>query len=711
MLFWTLNLTGTPQGTLSATEPPVADTASMAGSVFSVPFPPGPNDLLFDRPPVATPGALNLVFNDDLVAVVEGSVQVTLAGPSFGAFAVKPNDATFTVTLNLPTLAAVGNIVPTLIYEAEARVTLPGPSLSAYAGRPNDAEVAATMPGLTLAATARFDSNTERPVVGRTALRHQEAADLRAGSESAHSTPNAVRPGVGVQHAIAAPLTAWIHAEQPDSLGPMRTATGAEHTEADPLRASARSTHAEMMRDRRPAVSTRAREAVRLGIRPLTTSHQERYRDRRPSLRTRAQQGLPAWLRQQDLSGRGISIRTNRRTRAQEAMRPPAGRYTPPPPPPVVNPCYDPNTHLLFKDAPNGSHLLFICDNHTDPLPPGQVVVPIRSVYIVLNDVYLKRVDGNLMLPATSVNLSIDVDSWTWAFSATLPSQAQGDVEPVSGQPTELEVNVNGSLYRVLVEQVSRERTFGSDSIRINGRGKSALLAAPYAPTLSFANSSQRTAQQLMADVLTVNGVPLGWDIDWQLEDWLVPAETFSVRGSYMDALNTIVGAAGAYLRPHPVDQELSALLRYPVAPWGWGALSPDYELPSAVMLREGIEWRTRPEYNRVFVSGQQSGVLARVTRTGTAGDLLAPMVTDALITSPIAARQRGTAILADTGRQAIVNLSLPVLAETGVIEPGKFVRYVDGATTRMGITRAVNVSFGAGATDLRQQITVETHL
>lgn len=128
-------------------------------------------------------------------------------------------------------------------------------------------------------------------------------------------------------------------------------------------------------------------------------------------------------------------------------------------------------------------------------------------------------------------------------------------------------------------------------------------------------------------------------------------------------------------------------------------------------MLREGIEWRTRPDYNRVFVSGQQTGVLGRVTRSGTAGDLLAPMVTDPLITSPIAARQRGTAILADTGRQAIVNLSLPVLAETGVIEPGKFVRYVDGATTRLGITRAVSVSFGAGATDLRQQITVETHL
>ena len=39
------------------------------------------------------------------------------------------------------------------------------------------------------------------------------------------------------------------------------------------------------------------------------------------------------------------------------------------------------------------------------------------------------------------------------------------------------------------------------------------------------------------------------------------------------------------------------------------------------------------------------------MTRAGTAGDVLAPMVVDALITQAAAARQRGIAVLADTGR------------------------------------------------------------
>lgn len=666
-------------------------------------------DLVFSQSQIATPGPVDLVFGDG-----EGSILVNIATaniglPELGFSADVEFVNAATAVVALPTLGFSAVVCPPNDVTLNAAMPVLG-----FVGRvaePLDGTFVAALPGLGFAATTTYDTNTERPVVGHTRLPQQVAQSLNAGAQSPHNGINGVRPGPTVHHQVAMPLTSWTQAVQPDSLGPLRSASTPGHQEADDLRVSARTLHQEMLRDRRPAVTTRAQEAVRLGLRPITTRHQERFRDRRPSLNTRAQTAMPLWLRNQDLSGRGISIRTVRRTRAQEAMRPPAGRYTPVNPPIPGSDCYTPSPHLLFKDAPGGSHLLFICDNHTDPLPPGQVVVPIRSVYIVLNDVYLKRVVGNVMLPATNVSLGIDVDSWTWSFSASLPSQVQSDVEPISGQPTELEVNINGSLYRVLVEQVSRERTFGSDSIRINGRGKSALLAAPYAPTLTFANAIERTAQQLMADVLTFNGVPLGWDIDWQLEDWLVPAETFAVQGSYMDALNTIVGAAGAYLRPHPVSQELSALLRYPVAPWAWGSVTPDFELPSAVMLREGIEWRTRPDYNRVFVSGQQTGVLGRVTRSGTAGDLLAPMVTDPLITSPIAARQRGTAILADTGRQAIVNLSLPVLAETGVIEPGKFVRYVDGATTRLGITRAVSVSFGAGATDLRQQITVETHL
>ena len=147
---------------------------------------------------------------------------------------------------------------------------------------------------------------------------------------------------------------------------------------------------------------------------------------------------------------------------------------------------------------------------------------------------------------------------------------------------------------------------------------------------------------------------------------------------------------------------------RYPSAPWDWAALTPDYEIPADVATIEGIEWADKADYNRVFVAGQASGVLGQVTRGGTAGDVIAPMVTDPLITHVDAARQRGRAILSDTGRQALVQLRMPVLTATGIIRPGALVRYTEGATIRLGLVRGVSVEHQWP--ELWQTIAVTTH-
>jgi hypothetical protein len=369
-----------------------------------------------------------------------------------------------------------------------------------------------------------------------------------------------------------------------------------------------------------------------------------------------------------------------------------------------------PSTHLVFACPPwagGAVHLVFgrVC---AKPAPTG--FVPVRKVYMVFNDVSLRRVDGNIALPTDSIALNLDADSWAWGFSASLPGSALANLEPASsGAPVELEAVVNGVAFRVLVESLSRERSFGRSDIKVQGRGKTALLDGPYAPVLSFGNTTNRTAQQLMADVLSINGEPMDWAVDWNITDWLVPADVFAHQGSHISALNAIAGAAGAYIQPHASLQSLSVLARYPFAPWEWVAeVVPDFELPADVTTREGIQWVERARYNRVFVSGQQQGVLGQITRTGTAGDLTAPMVTDALITHADAARQRGTAILSATGRQANITLNLPVLPETGIITPGKFVRYTDAGLDKLGLVRSVKVS--AGFPDVFQTIGVESY-
>jgi hypothetical protein len=407
------------------------------------------------------------------------------------------------------------------------------------------------------------------------------------------------------------------------------------------------------------------------------------------------------------------SHRTGRQAevaRWQKAQHPPAGREAllaaslPP-----ADLCYLPDTNLLFNMAWSSDlNLFFICERTTTS-PIAGVVVPLLRIYVTINSISLRRVDGDIPIPAHSFSMSLDADSWTWSWSASVPASALALVQPGSnGDPVEIEALVNGVPYRLCAEGIGSQRQFGQARISVQGRGTAAILDAPYAPVLNHGNSASRTAQQLMTDVLTVNGVGIGWAVDWGLTDWLVPGNTWTHQGAYISAILDIAQAAGGYVQPHNTAQTLRILPRYPAAPWNWGTIVADFELPSAVVAVEGIDWLRKPAYNRVHVSGTANGVLGEVTRAGTAGNSVAPMVTDSLITHADAARQRGLAELSDTGTQARITLKLPVLAETGLITPGKFVRYLDGSTTRLGLVRGTSLDWSSPK--LRQSISVETH-
>lgn len=376
------------------------------------------------------------------------------------------------------------------------------------------------------------------------------------------------------------------------------------------------------------------------------------------------------------------------------------------PPPPVPPGCRAPDPsdalQLLFQSAStDGWLLLFSCRK------PSLVVVPVRRVYMLLNAVSLTRVGDGAPVEAINLRLALDVDSWAWDFSAEIAPGALALVQPGNGgQPTELEASINGHPVRVLVESMRRDRSFGRQAVRIAGRGISAALAGPYQPVATFGAANPLTAQQIVDQVM-----PAGWTASFGLTPWLVPTGAWSHQGTPMSAAVAVAAAAGGCVQPHPTARQIQLLPRYPAAPWEWATLTPDLQLPSAVVQREAVEWLDRPPYNRVYLSGSTAGgVLGRVTRAGSAGDIEAPMITDALMTSADAVRQRGIAELSNTGRQALVTLRLPVLSATGIIRPGLLLRYMDGMVAMLGLVRAVEVSHDGGA-EVWQAVKVETHV
>lgn len=351
-------------------------------------------------------------------------------------------------------------------------------------------------------------------------------------------------------------------------------------------------------------------------------------------------------------------------------------------------------------------------DNNPPTDPAGTIVTPVLRAYIVLNEITLVRVSNSLALPALALSISADVDSWTYSWSASVPAERLDDVLPATaGEPVEFEASINGWPHRLFAEKISLDKTFGKGRVNLSGRGIAAKLADPYVAAESRDNAGQaRTANQLAEDALLINGVPAsGWTIDWNLTDWLVPAGAWSHTGAPMDAINAIAQAAGGYVRAHPTAKTLHIEPRYPVKPWDWATATPDYQLPDAATTKVGIEWIENPPYNAVYVAGTNaSAILAQVKRTGSAGDIVAPMVTDQLIVHSDAARQRGVAILGNAGRTQRLSLETPVIENIGPYPVGSLIRFVDGAVNRMGLVRGVAIS--AGLPRVRQTLEVECH-
>jgi len=609
--------------------------------------------------------------------------------------------------------------LPALTADAGAALGSPGnliaalPALrfAAQASSTHAITLAARFPTLAVRTTARYQSYAVRPVVGSHASPWQYGRAHTTGAQARHeSTAHESAPVHSLWQGARIRIDG-IESRLAGVLVRSRMSVTARHQGGTAVARRSSARHEDAVR-LRAARAVAFESAVRGEWLRRAIGHQDGWRDRHHAAASGYQEALryAGYIQREGIQS---AIARPRRWISfwQPAMRPLPGRHRPPTfEPPATPPCYVPSAHLLFAESPAlDGHLLFACEPIAKPIS-GSIWVPPRKVYVVINDVTLVRWPDGTPVPVLSLSLSLDADSWAWGFEATLPTMAEPLIVPAVGAaPVELIATVNGTAFHVLAENLSRERAFGEASIRISGRGRSATLAAPYAPVIAFANTAPRSARQLMDDVLTFNGVPLGWTVDWALTDWPVPAGVFTRQGTWIEALTDIAHAAGGYVLPHPTEQTLRVRHRYPVAPWDWwDEVTPDIVLPADAVARESLRWIDKPAYNRVFVAGQDVGVLGQVTRSGTAGNVLAPMLVDPLITDAVAARQRGLAVLADTGRKIEVGLRLPVLPETGIIEPGAFVAYQEDGVARLGIVRSTRIE--AGLPEVWQTLGVESH-
>lgn len=341
----------------------------------------------------------------------------------------------------------------------------------------------------------------------------------------------------------------------------------------------------------------------------------------------------------------------------------------------------------------------------TAPNTDADFVFPASSVYKVAHDVLVVDLRDDTLVEFPSMTLSCDDGSVCWTLNASGPPElfqrmTTGDV-PV------LEVTINGNVWRFIVEGVRRTRNFQGSGVDITGRSLTITAGEPYQFPENWVNAGPATAQQIMAQAQLYNGL----EIDWQLEDWLVPDRAWSFSGTALSVVQRVAESVGAVLRSDRVENRISVLPRYRLLPNEWREAVPEIEIHIDASMTDSWERADRPAFNGVFVSGRVGGAIALVYLAGTSGERLAPMVTDDLLTETPALRQRGESVLGSGGPQATVQMTLPVMndpAFPGVLEVNWLARIVEPGKTWYGVIRAVSVNVGFPV--IRQTITLEHH-
>lgn len=285
---------------------------------------------------------------------------------------------------------------------------------------------------------------------------------------------------------------------------------------------------------------------------------------------------------------------------------------------------------------------------------------PQRRCHLHMNHALLKRVSDNMPLDLRDFSAKINFGSWCWEFSATLNTRESFEaVEPSESGYHEVEADINGYLLRFYVERAGSDES-RTNSFSIAGRGIAAELAEPYAAVASYTEEQQRTIRQIIEDRL----FGTGWTLDWQITDFLVPADAYSFHNlTPMAAITAITGQIGVRIQAHGKDKVLQILPRYGIKPWQWATATPALALGESVILNTARDWQPGPDYNGVVVSGTTQGIIAKILRTGSGGTNMGPMVTEPLIVTTEAATMRGIYELARSGKWQPGTLNLPLKA------------------------------------------------
>ena len=340
-----------------------------------------------------------------------------------------------------------------------------------------------------------------------------------------------------------------------------------------------------------------------------------------------------------------------------------------------------------------------------------------ESIIMIVQDCYLKRVSDNQDIKFLASRVSIDVDSYLWSFEAVIASREDlAYVRPTSAGPIEVEHGINQYIFRFIVEEAEDSYQFGPGAYTIRGRSLTAGISDPYDKKVTKNWTALTNANDICDDemsAIAVGNPANGFTIDWDITNWNVDADIYSVQdATKLDIISEIATAAGGRIMTKsgfkvgdPYLKQILVYYRYPYSPKTWGVQAVDETILANKIISEGLRWQSQPKYDHIYVSGIEAGVLHHIKRDGEPWTNAKPMIVETLILTSDVSYQRGRNELDETGYdQTVYTLKTPLplaldLVSPKLLVPGNLVQVDDLFETFRGqviaTTLEVNQSSG----------------
>lgn len=318
---------------------------------------------------------------------------------------------------------------------------------------------------------------------------------------------------------------------------------------------------------------------------------------------------------------------------------------------------------LIFCKKPNNKNPIDLVFGDECEWIDNGYSIPEKDVYIVQNNVEIFRTDDNKIIKAFTVDIGASRQDYLWSGSLSLPFS---ELEKIVDTP-EIEININQYKFIVDVNDISIKQEFNSKLIEISVSSTTNRLKTIKAHNLMRDASSIA----IMSAQLSRDDLETGFKfVSQNSVDWVIPNGIIEYDDAFaLDIINSIALAVGDTVISHAHNKEIIVKEKY-------SSEDTVYSLPIGKLFDYGTDEIESEEYNAVVVTGENKGVTAVVRKDGTAGEKIASMIVNKLITGQEAARRAAiNAIFNTSDRSVMIDAESVLFKEAPMIYPSDAVK------------------------------------